>query len=420
MATTAVQHDSSLSNAVRDFCLRGWQPPRKDLREGMRSDPTWAALRQLGTALWLDTGDVGAAKGLWTREMTALTTNNTLLNKEVQKGIYDQLVPKAAALLRKADRTMTSQQLVLEIAFILNAVHGLGLVSTFDADVSVELHTDLARDTEASYHYGKRFAAICPERFIVKVPLTPEGIFAARRLRQDGVRINFTLGFSARQNYVIALLARPNWVNVFMGRLNAFVADNKLGDGKNVGEKATLASQRMLRMLRQGQGIETRQIGASMRNGQQCFDLMGLDVFTMPVAAAKQFLDLKPAPAQIQDRTAGDPPVDAKVEKLDVLWEVGDGLKAAMCKLAGMDLAAMNGPLLRAFLAEHGVRDLFFELSPAERTRITKETKIPVYQTWRSRVVEGTASWDGILTEAALASFADDQKALDERIGKLV
>ena len=37
---------------------------------------------------------------------------------------------------------------------------------TFDADVSVELHTALADDTEASYQYGKRYAAICPDRFI--------------------------------------------------------------------------------------------------------------------------------------------------------------------------------------------------------------------------------------------------------------
>ncbi|MCH7646660.1 MAG: transaldolase, partial [Nitrospinae bacterium] len=54
-------------------------------------------------------------------------------------------------------------------------------MSTFDADVSVELHTNLARDAEVSYQYGKRFHAICPDRFTVKVPLTPEGLIAARR-----------------------------------------------------------------------------------------------------------------------------------------------------------------------------------------------------------------------------------------------
>ena len=170
------------------------------------------------------------------REFTALTTNNTLLNKEVQKGIYDQLVPAAAQLLHGASPKMTQDQLVQEIAFVLNAVHGLKLVRTFDADVSVELHTAFSNDADASYQYGKRFAAISPDRFIVKVPLTPAGLLAARALHDDGIRINFTLGFSARQNWLIASLAQPTWVNVFMGRINAFIVDNKLGDGVSAGE----------------------------------------------------------------------------------------------------------------------------------------------------------------------------------------
>ena len=158
-----------------------------------------------------------------------------------------------------------------EIAFILNAVHGLKLVQTFDADVSVELHTNLSWDTDASYQYGKRFAEICPDRFIVKVPLTPEGILAARKLRADGIRINFTLGFSARENYLIAVGAQPNWVNVFMGRCNSFVADAGLGDGTNIGEKATLSSQRTLRRIRSEHGLDVLQIGASRRAPTEWF-----------------------------------------------------------------------------------------------------------------------------------------------------
>ena len=38
----------------------------------------------LGSELWLDTGDIEAAAEPWTEEFTALTTNNTLLNAEVQ------------------------------------------------------------------------------------------------------------------------------------------------------------------------------------------------------------------------------------------------------------------------------------------------------------------------------------------------
>ncbi len=50
----------------------------------------WESLTQTGTEIWLDTGDMDEASALWCSEMTALTTNNTLLNKEIQKGIYDK------------------------------------------------------------------------------------------------------------------------------------------------------------------------------------------------------------------------------------------------------------------------------------------------------------------------------------------
>ncbi len=419
-------HDSALARAVAEFCLSGYKPPTPQVRQALRSEPVWRALAGTGTALWLDTGDVDAAKELWTREFVALTTNNTLLNKEVQKGIYDQLVPKAAKVLKGADPGVSAELLVQEIAFVLNAVHGLKLVAMFDADVSVELHTNLARDTDASYHYGKRFAAINKERFIVKVPLTPEGLFAARRLRADGVRVNFTLGFSARENYLIALVARPNWVNVFMGRCNAFVADGKLGDGKNVGEKATLASQRIVRKLRAEQKIDVRQIGASMRNGEQAFDLMGLDVFTMPTAVAKEYLQRGAKGPEVRDRTSADPPValaagkSVERERLDTMWAIPDAFGTAMCKLCSQDLDRMQGAQLRAFLIEHGVRDLFTEWSADERGRIAKDGKIPQYAPWAARVQKGEASWDGLLTEAGLASFADDQRKLDERVRGLV
>lgn len=417
--------DSRLAREVASFCQQAVSQPQQG-RSSFPSSPLWQAVTRTGTALWLDTGDVDAARKLWTREFHALTTNNTLLNKEVQKGIYDELVPDVAALLRGVEPGLGDAGLVPEIAFVLNAVHGLKLVRTFDADVSVELHTGVADDVEASCRYGRRFHAICPERFIVKVPLTPAGILAARRLGQDGVRINFTLGFAARQNYLIALLARPTWVNVFMGRINAFVADNQLGDGRNAGEKATLASQRVLRRLRQAPGIDVKQIGASMRNGQQCLDLLGLDVFTMPTAAAQEFLQKNPPAAQLRDRTQDDPAVafaagvDAAKDRLGSFWTVDAGFEQAMCKLAAVDADGLSPTALTACLADHGVRDLFPVLSAAEQQQLAKDGKIPVYRTWCDRVVQGTASWDGLLTAAALASFAQDQRALDERITRLL
>jgi len=254
-----------------------------------KTDDVWRKVSGAGTRLWLDTGDIEEAQSLWNAEFKALTTNNTLLNREVQKGIYDDLMTRAADRIREVCPEIDPQTLILEIAFVLNARHALNLVSRFDAFVSVELHTDLADDVERTVAYGRRFHAVCPERFIVKVPLTPAGLVGARQLSEVGIPVNFTLGFSARQNVLSALVARPAYVNVFMGRLNAFVADNQLGDGKNVGEKATLATQRALQALRDDGRSETRLIGASMREGAQVGILAGLDVYTMPPKVAAQY-----------------------------------------------------------------------------------------------------------------------------------
>lgn len=395
-----------------------------------KPSPLWEAFVAAGTQPWLDTGDIEGARALWSQGMQGLTTNNTLLNAEIQKGIYDGVVPDAAALLRGLG-VPEGQAMVLEVAFILNAIHGLKLVQTFGARVSVELHTDLARDIEASYRYGKRYASIEPDRFIVKVPLTPEGVLAARRLANDGIPVNFTLGFSARQNLVISRLARPAFVNVFMGRLNSFVADNGYGDGNNVGEKATLASQRMLRDQRDKHGVPSLQIGASIRSGQQCLDLAGLDVQTIPLKAAEQVVQGNADPSAVTDHTGEDPlvtfadGVDPLHAGLHGFWAIEPSLEAALDALEDGRVdswgnAPDGGDQLRSHLEAHGHRNIFPTLNEAERTTISVDGKIPKADAWRSRVEGGTAGWDSLLTEAALAAFTADQTALDQRVSGLL
>lgn len=276
------QPPADVVDRIHDFVKDGI-----DLQSGRletQSDPFWKGLCTLGSELWLDTGDIEAAAELWTEEFTALTTNNTLLNAEVQKGIYDDLIQKAADLLSHLD----IQTQIIEIAFILNARHGLRLAQRFGARVSVELHTDLAHDIESSISYGRRYHNICPEQFIIKVPLTPSGLIAMRRLREEGIPVNFTLGFSARHNYIATAFGAPSYVNVFLGRLNSYMADHDLGNGKLVGEKAALASQREVRSLSLDNEQPTRQIAASLREAGQIADLAGIDVYTIPVAAAAE------------------------------------------------------------------------------------------------------------------------------------
>ncbi len=413
--------DSREANAVKEFVRRDFQPRYGELQETFDSHPKWRRLSELGTALWLDTGDPEEISSLWTREFSAVTTNNTLLNKEVQKGSYDTLIPEARDLLEQLGQP-TADQLRLELAFILNAVHGLKLVQQFDAYVSVEEHTDLADDMEAAMTYARRYYAICPERFIVKLPLSPAGILATRKLAAEGIPVNHTLGFSARQNYLVTRIAQPAFVNVFLGRLNSFVADNQLGDGSYVGERATLASQRSVQQLRANHGLSTQQIGASLRDGGQVRDLAGLDVLTMPGKAAEPFRDMDLAIDDIVDTTERtyEPPlaqgIDAQSCGLSKLWDVPEAYITAVEKLAEENLDAFTPDDLVSFMAEQGFADVFPRWTKEQVDTSAQEGKIPDWQNWAQSLKSGTIGLDALMNLAALNSFIADQKDMDDRI----
>ena len=55
---TRPAHDSELARAVSTFVLEDYTPPGPETRRGLESEPRLRALRDTGTALWLDTGDI--------------------------------------------------------------------------------------------------------------------------------------------------------------------------------------------------------------------------------------------------------------------------------------------------------------------------------------------------------------------------
>lgn len=415
---------NEIAARVKQLVREGFEHEFGKPRLPMKADAEWQKVRDAGTTLWLDTGDMDEATRLWSSEFEALTTNNTLLNKEVQKGIYDELVGKAAATVREVAPDLDEKQLLLEVAFVLNAYHGLRLVEQFDAHVSVELHTDLANDVELTVAYGKRYYDICPERFYVKVPLTPAGYLGARVLSDCGVPLNFTLGFSARQNYVAALLSRPAYVNVFLGRLNAFVSDNGLGDGANVGEKATLATQRALLGLRAAGRSSSRLIGASMREGRQVAALAGLDVFTMPPKVAEQYR--KSPAATVASEVEKDPAVAfAEGVSLDdfngaTLWNVPSPFRACVDALLEKNLRSFSPEDLQTHFEQAGCGDFLPRWSDADLQTVTREGKIPAFQTWKDKLSAGRVGLDALLNVSGLCSFATDQKAFDDRVRSLL
>ena len=61
--------------------------------------------------------------------------------------------------------------------------------------------------------------AIDPQRIVIKLPLTADGLKATRILANDGVRTNVTLVFSPLQA-LLAAKAGATYVSPFVGRLD--------------------------------------------------------------------------------------------------------------------------------------------------------------------------------------------------------
>lgn len=403
---------ADLNTKVSDFL---WKNMSEKQFTG-RKDPFWESLLNAGTELWLDTGDIEEAEANWTAEMSALTTNNTLLNNEIQKGIYDVFIYEAKSVVRD----LPEEERVKEIAFILNAKHGLRLARKFGTMVSVELHTDTAHDIKAIEKYGRRYHDICPEQFIIKVPYTAEGIIGARLLKDAGIRVNFTLGFSARQNVLVTAVARPDYANVFLGRIGAFIADNKLGDGSGAGEMAVIASQNWITGLSAKNPWQTKLIAASLRNHNQLELLAGADVFTMPpkVAAAGRKALKGKFVSRMHENYEVNLNDNAKEACIDKFWVVDDKVLNLIEKLTSK--VPSTASELVGIAHQEGCADMFPSLSREEKGFIASDGKIPVYSRWSKKIQEGKIAPDTLLNLAGLASFTADQKMLDDRIRGII
>jgi transaldolase len=183
-----------------------------------------------------------------------------------------------------------------------------------------------------------------------------------------------------------------------------------------------MATQDAIILGRRQRGWTSHLIGASMRSADQIFDLAGLDVFTMPTAAAQEYRAQYDAqPRAVESQVGRDFPVETSVpEIVDRLWTVDESIYRLGDKLAGHDVEGWSGADFAGFAREHGVPDLFHEWSAEDIRQIRADGKIPKWERWRGLLESGRAGLDDLMTQAALNSFVTDQRALDDRLRKLL
>nr|MBA3965980.1 transaldolase [Nitrospirales bacterium] len=153
-------------------------------------------------------------------------------------------------------------------------------------EVSLQLHMKLMEDPTAAKQVGFDLRRMVPSAF-VKVPFTPHlpsCVFVARDLEREGIPVNFTSTFSARQVVMCAVLANVSRTNVFMGRLDQGL------EAEYVGAHVGLKAQRHLLDLREKAGIKTQLIVATVCDREKVFWIpQGVMCIPLPARSFKNF-----------------------------------------------------------------------------------------------------------------------------------
>ena len=152
--------------------------------------------------------------------------------------------------------------------------HYKTIAELVDGDVSAEV---IATDFDGIVEEGKKLADIAPN-IVVKVPMIKDGVKALSYFRDEGIRTNCTLVFSAGQA-ILAAKAGATYLSPFIGRI-----DDINWDGM------ALISQ--IAEIYAIQGYETEILAASIRSSKHIVEAAqaGADVFTCPLSAVMGLL----------------------------------------------------------------------------------------------------------------------------------
>ena len=198
-------------------------------------------LARLGQAVWLDyirrsLLDSGGLERLVREDgLRGVTSNPAIFEKAIARG--DEYTAQLVQLVELAPAAGADPRRIYEalaVEDIRRAADVLGPVyrDTGGADgfVSLEVAPDLADDTEATLAEARRlWHAVDRPNLMIKVPGTPAGVPAIRRLVAEGIHVNVTL-----------LFARSAYAAVAEAYLEAL--DERLERGESVADAASVAS----------------------------------------------------------------------------------------------------------------------------------------------------------------------------------
>lgn len=174
-------------------------------------------LHDVGQSIWLDSidrrilHDGELDRRVREEALTGMTSNPTIFQKALSSSnAYDEQIGEAE------EQNLTTWQIfeLLETTDVRDACDSFAGVysSTRGADgyVSIEVSPGVSNSADATVEEARRlWKAVDRPNVMVKVPGTPEGAIAVRRLIAEGINVNITLLFaiSAHERVIEAYLA---------------------------------------------------------------------------------------------------------------------------------------------------------------------------------------------------------------------
>lgn len=231
-------------------------------------------LREM-TVVVADTGDPAAVRRTKPQDCT---TNPSLMLRALQSGAFEP----ALAYLARAGTDL--QKVVTEMTVAVGAELAEivpGRVSTeVDARLSFDIDAMVRRAHEFVEAYGRR--GLAPERLLIKLASTWEGIRAAERLQKEGIDCNLTLLFSMAQAQACAD-AGVFLISPFVGRITDWHSSRSSKSFPAEEDPGVLSVCRIHEAYK-SQGIDTIVMGASFRTAEQVEALAGCDRLTISPA----------------------------------------------------------------------------------------------------------------------------------------
>ncbi|WP_201532596.1 transaldolase [Psychrobacter ciconiae] len=235
-----------------------------------------SALDQLSTMTTIvaDTGDLSAIARL---KPVDATTNPSLITKAL-------IHPDNQAML--SDTMNRHQGDVDAVIDALTVQIGCDILALIDGRVSTEVDARLSYDTQATIDKALEFidayqkAGIDPERILIKMAATWQGIEAARYLESQGIHCNLTLLFGQHQAIACAD-AGVTLISPFVGRILDWQKSEQNRQNVPAADDMGVQSVKLIYQYYKQHGYKTQVMGASFRSVEQILALAGCDLLTI-------------------------------------------------------------------------------------------------------------------------------------------